>query len=192
MRSALYLILPMILLAACAASKPRSKIDVNKQLEAAKASASAQLHSPTCPPPAHLNPERCGLLVNAFPAEEMELFIADNCGGVKDKSCDAKIDAMIAKKWEARYPKADRKILRAWCAENPEECKDSSRFETKMIDSHNEAVLAELKDARAKIRKAAKKEAANQTPTYDPGPAFMQQMQMNQPPPVFHAPPAHF
>jgi hypothetical protein len=170
---------------------------MEKQLEDAKARASAQLHSPACPPPAHLNPERCGLLVTNFPADEMDAFISDSCGGVKDKSCDSKIDAMIAKRWETRYPKADRKYLRSWCAENAEECKDSARFEAKMIESHNEAVLAELKKTRAKIRKAAKEEAANEGSVYypgqDPSPAFQQQQHQNQQMHMMHhVPPAHF
>lgn len=130
---------------------------------AARARAAKQVFAPNCPAPAHVAPENCGLVVKRFAIDELSEFVGRSCGGVESPDCDTKLTQTLEQRWAARYGKANREALAAWCAEYAGDCQNFTIRELHWMNSHNEAVLKEYDVAKSEIKLRTKRALIRQS-----------------------------
>lgn len=150
----LFLALLGLSLTACATAKPVPSIKENHlaKQKAARAHALAQLYSPTCPAPAYYDSSRCGLENESFTAD-LQKFTLESCQGLAGKDCEAKFAEKVIPRWQARYPRAKVAEIAEWCGSHAKDCHNLSLQELRWMDSHNQAVLAELDASLNNLKK---------------------------------------
>ncbi|RZA04729.1 MAG: hypothetical protein EOP11_14435 [Proteobacteria bacterium] len=137
-------IFALLSLSACATVKvPTIKETHLAKQKAAQAHALAQLISPACPAPAYYKESNCGL-ENETLAADLKAFSEKNCEGLDAKACEGKFSEQAIPRWQARYPRANVTAIAEWCASHSADCHNLSLQELRWMDSHNQAVIAEL------------------------------------------------